>query len=77
MADLVSADSKESIKADKSSTEPADLSVYHGDQDWTDAEEAAVRRKFDLVVTPVCTILYLCCAIDRWVFPKSLSMSPF
>jgi len=53
---------KEGLQA---STVPADVSVHHGDVDWTVAEETAVRRKFDMVVTPLCTVLYLCCAVDR------------
>jgi hypothetical protein len=59
-------DSKESTKEGlQASTVPADVSVHHGDMDWTIAEETVVRRKFDMVVTPICTVLYLCCAVDR------------
>ncbi len=46
-------------------TAPIEVSVHHGDVDWTVAEETAVRRKFDMVVTPLCTVLYLCRAVDR------------
>ncbi|KAH8885465.1 MFS general substrate transporter [Thozetella sp. PMI_491] len=36
-----------------------------GNPDWTEAEETAIRRKFDFTIVPMVTILYMCCAIDR------------
>ncbi|KAH8911972.1 MFS general substrate transporter [Coniochaeta sp. PMI_546] len=42
--------------------EEADIDI---DSEWTAAEEKAIRRKFDLTITPLVTILYMCCAIDR------------
>lgn len=76
MADLLPGDSKESIKGVQASAEPADQSISNGEMDWTVAEETAVRRKFDMVVTPLCTVLYLCCAIDRYVVAKSSQCQP-
>lgn len=35
------------------------------DPDWTLEEEAAIRRKFDFTITPLVTLLYMLCAIDR------------
>ena len=32
---------------------------------WTDAEEAAIRRKFDRRLIPMFTALYLLCFLDR------------
>lgn len=40
-------------------------SVTAGDIDWTVEEEAAIRRKFDLTITPLVTLMYMLCAIDR------------
>ena len=50
-----------------------DISISGGtritldEQDWTAEEETIVRRKFDWSITPTATLLYLCCAIDRYV----------
>lgn len=33
--------------------------------DWTVEEETAIRRKFDLTITPLVTLMYMLCAIDR------------
>jgi hypothetical protein len=44
------------------------------DSDWTPEEETAVRRKFDFTITPLVTLLYMLCAIDRYLlhpFPSS------
>ena len=35
------------------------------DPDWSPEEEAAIRRKFDFTITPLVTLLYMLCAIDR------------
>lgn len=40
-------------------------SVIAGDIDWTVGEESAIRRKFDLTITPLVTLMYMLCAIDR------------
>lgn len=34
-------------------------------EDWTIEEETAIRRKFDLTITPLVTLMYMLCAIDR------------
>jgi hypothetical protein len=36
-----------------------------GETDWTPEEETALRRKFDLTIVPLVTLLYMLCAIDR------------
>lgn len=38
-----------------------------GEGNWTEEEETAIRRKFDLTITPLVTLLYMLCAIDRQV----------
>lgn len=43
----------------------ANGSIIGRDVDWTPEEEAAVRRKFDFTITPLVTLLYMLCAIDR------------
>ncbi|EXJ82166.1 hypothetical protein A1O1_08235 [Capronia coronata CBS 617.96] len=66
MADNFNDEAKGVLKDDmKALSVPNSVSIHDSEGDWTVAEEAAVRRKFDLVVTPLCTLLYLCCAIDR------------
>jgi hypothetical protein len=34
-------------------------------EDWSPEEETAIRRKFDLTITPLVTLMYMLCAIDR------------
>ncbi|RSL68780.1 hypothetical protein CEP53_002489 [Fusarium sp. AF-6] len=43
----------------------ANGSIIGRDVDWTPEEEAAIRRKFDFTITPLVTLLYMLCAIDR------------
>lgn len=40
-------------------------SIVGADADWTPEEEAAIRRKFDFTITPLVTLMYMLCAIDR------------
>lgn len=40
-------------------------SIIATDTDWTVEEETAIRRKFDFTITPLVTLLYMLCAIDR------------
>ncbi|KAL2847759.1 major facilitator superfamily domain-containing protein [Aspergillus pseudoustus] len=40
-------------------------SIAVGHPDWEPEEEAAIRKKFDFTVTPLVTVLYMSCAIDR------------
>lgn len=54
---------KEGVVTSSSST--IDSSQQDSHAEWTVEEETAIRRKFDYVVTPLCTVLYLCCAVDR------------
>lgn len=42
-----------------------DFAVGSVDADWTLEEEKAIRRKFDVTITPLVTLLYMLCAIDR------------
>ncbi len=37
----------------------------HEELEWTAAEEATVRRKLDVHIVPLVTLLYLLCFIDR------------
>ncbi|EXJ77314.1 hypothetical protein A1O3_09540 [Capronia epimyces CBS 606.96] len=60
LKEVPGSDKEEPISEGAYSTIAAD---YVGD--WTPEEEAAVRRKFDFTITPLITLLYLCCAIDR------------
>ena len=39
--------------------------------EWTPEEETAIRRKFDFTITPLVTVLYMLCAIDRYVGHES------
>lgn len=41
-------------------------SIIAPELDWEPEEEAAVRRKFDFTITPLVTIMYMLCAIDRY-----------
>lgn len=34
-------------------------------EDWTQEEETRIRRKFDFTITPLVTLMYMLCAIDR------------
>ncbi|OAQ66101.2 major facilitator superfamily protein [Pochonia chlamydosporia 170] len=47
------------------SSELASGSIDARTTEWSSAEEAAIRRKFDLTITPLVTLLYMLCAIDR------------
>jgi hypothetical protein len=49
-----------------SAADVADGSLASFESDWTVEEETAVRRKFDLTITPLVTLLYMLCAIDRY-----------
>lgn len=46
-------------------TDVAAGSIIAENLDWEPEEEAAVRRKFDFAVTPLVTLMYMLCAIDR------------
>ncbi len=43
----------------------SDISTHLDEGEWSVEEETAVRRKFDYTMTPLVTMLYLCCAVDR------------
>lgn len=47
-------------------------SLTASEPDWTVEEETAIRRKFDFTITPLVTLLYMLCAIDRYVLALSL-----
>ncbi|KAJ5602594.1 major facilitator superfamily domain-containing protein [Penicillium hordei] len=49
----------------ESPTDVAAGSMIVENLDWAPEEEAAVRRKFDFTITPLVTVLYMLCAIDR------------
>ncbi len=40
-------------------------SVSERNVDWLPEEEAAVRRKLDFTITPLVTVMYMLCAMDR------------
>lgn len=42
------------------------MSILVGDMGWEPKEEVAVRRKFDFTITPLVTVMYMLCAIDRY-----------
>lgn len=62
MADKM--ESKENHQSSPADYENGSIEVI-GDTEWTTEEETAVRRKFDLTITPLVTLLYMLCAIDR------------
>ena len=43
----------------------SDFAVGSVDAEWTPEEEKAIRWKFDWTITPLVTLLYMLCAIDR------------
>lgn len=47
------------------STPTSDVANGSMNEDWTVAEETAIRRKFDVTITPLVTVMYMLCAIDR------------
>ncbi|PNP56877.1 hypothetical protein FNYG_15311 [Fusarium nygamai] len=55
--------SKEDIQSP--SADYAQGSIVNEEIDWDPQEEAALRRKFDLTITPLVTVMYMLCAIDR------------
>jgi hypothetical protein len=60
---------KMSAKEEIQTTAAADYSSGSveaiGESDWTAEEETAIRRRFDFTITPLVTVLYMLCAIDR------------
>ncbi|KAK1765296.1 major facilitator superfamily domain-containing protein [Phialemonium atrogriseum] len=60
--DVFQADSTGSSHTGTGAVDEANIEI---DAEWTTAEETAIRRKFDLTIVPMVTILYMCCAIDR------------
>lgn len=43
----------------------AAASIAVVEPEWLLEEEAAVSRKFDSTITPLVTVMYMLCAIDR------------
>lgn len=37
--------------------------------EWTQAEESTIRRKYLYTIVPLVTLLYMLCAIDRYIPP--------
>lgn len=44
--------------------------------EWTEEEEKAVRRKLDLKIVPIVTVLFLLCFLDRYVKFESRAWYP-
>jgi len=47
------------------SSDKHELDGEHADLVWTEEEETRIRRKLDLRVVPLVTLLYLLCFLDR------------
>lgn len=61
----MSENSQNKVDFEQKTNDVGDGSVLDHESDWTPEEEAAIRRKFDLTITPLVTLLYMLCAIDR------------